>query len=176
MSNYVYIATSLDGFIADEDGGIDWLMEIPNPDESDYGYADFIEKIDALVMGRNTFEKVLTFGEWPYSKRVFVLSNSLTEIPDQLIDKVEIFKGDIRGVVQDLNRQGYENLYIDGGKVIQCFLKEDLIDELIITKIPMLLGRGIPLFGDIDQNLKFKHKKTEILNKMLVKSCYSRDR
>ncbi len=71
MANYVYIATSLDGFIADKDGGLDWLMEIPSPDNSDYGFAEFMDRVDALVMGRNTFDKVVTFGEWPYTKHRF---------------------------------------------------------------------------------------------------------
>lgn len=176
MANYVYIATSLDGFIATEDGGLDWLMEVPNPDKSDYGFADFIKGIDALVMGRNTFEKVLTFGEWSYNKPVFVLSNSLTEVPKNLTDKAEIVKGDIASVIHKLNQQGYKNLYIDGGKVIQSALKEDLIDELIINRIPILLGKGLPLFGENDLILKFKHTKTEIFSNTLVMSHYSRDR
>jgi len=176
MANYVYIATSLDGFIATEDGGIDWLMEIPNPDKNDYGYFEFMDGIDALVMGRNTFDKVLTFGEWHYTKPVFVLSNSLAEIPENLIGKAEIVKGDIRGVIQNLNKQGYKNLYIDGGKVIQSFLKEDLIDELIISRVPVLLGEGIPLFGETNSLLKFNHIKTETFNNSLVKSCYVRNR
>ena len=176
MSNYVYIAASLDGFIADKDGELDWLMEIPNPDKSDYGFADFMDRVDALVMGRNTFDKVVSFGEWPYAKPVFVLSNCLKKIPERLMGKVEIVKGDINDVVKSLNEQGFKNLYIDGGKVIQSFLNDDLIDELIITRIPILLGKGIPLFGDIDHSLKFKHMKTEVLNDMLVKSYYSRHR
>jgi len=176
MSTYVFVATSLDGFIADENGGIDWLIEVPNPDKTDYGYAELMKNTDALVMGRSTFEKVLTFGEWFYTKPVFVLSNSLTEIPENLIGKVEIVKGDVQDVVKNLNSQGYKNLYIDGGKLIQGFLKEDLIDELIINKIPILLGKGIPLFGDIDQKLKFKHTKTEVFNDSLVMSRYLRDR
>jgi dihydrofolate reductase len=176
MANYVYIATSLDGFIATVDGGIDWLNEIPNPDQSDYGYAEFISGIDALVMGRGTFEKVLTFGDWPYDIPVFVLSNRLTTAPEHLTDKVEIVKGKISEVINILNQRGYSNLYIDGGKVIQSFLREDLIDELIITRIPILLGDGIPLFGKLDQILKFKHKKTETHNNMLVKSSYTRNR
>jgi len=176
MANYVFVATSLDGFIADENGGIDWLMEVPNPDKTDYGYAELMKNTDALVMGRSTFEKVLTFGEWFYTKPVFVLSSSLTEVPENLIGKVEIVKGDIQDVVQNLNSQGYKNLYIDGGKLIQSFLKEDLIDELIINKIPILLGKGIPLFGEIDQRLKFKHTKTEVFNDSLVMSRYLRDR
>jgi len=176
MSNYVFVATSLDGFIADEDGGIDWSIKVPNPDKTDYGYAELIKKTDALVMGRSTFEKVLTFGEWFYTKPVFVLSNSLVAIPENLTGKVKIVKGDISDVLKDLNRQGYKNLYIDGGKLIQSFLKEDLIDELIINRIPILLGKGIPLFGEIDQKLKLKHTKTEVFNDSLVMSHYSRDR
>ena len=176
MSNYVFVATTLDGFIADVDGEIDWLTEAPNPDKTDYGYAELMENIDALVMGRGTFEKVLTFGEWFYTKPVFVLSSTLTEIPENLADKVKIIKGDIINVVQSLSSQGYKNLYVDGGKLIQGFLKEDLIDELIINRIPILLGKGIPLFGKIDQRLKFKHKKTKVFNDSLVMSYYSRDR
>jgi dihydrofolate reductase len=176
MANYVYIATSLDGFIATVDGGIDWLNEIPNPQKSDYGYAEFMSGIDALVMGRGTFEKVLTFGDWSYNKPVFVLSNSLTTAPEHLKDKVEIASGDINKLVKQLNQRGYNNLYIDGGKVIQSFLEEDLIDELIITRVPILLGDGIPLFGKLNQILKFKHSNTETYNNMLVKSTYTRNR
>jgi dihydrofolate reductase len=175
MANYVYIATSLDGFIATTDGGVEWLNDIPNPDESDYGYAEFTSGIDALVMGRGTYEKVLTFGDWPYKKPVFVLSNSLTKVSQELKDKVEIVSGDLDELVKQLNQRGYSNLYIDGGKVIQSFLREDLIDELIITRIPILLGDGIPLFGKLGKTLKFKHKKTEIFNNALVQSSYVRD-
>jgi len=113
---------------------------------------------------------------WFYTKPVFVLSSNLTEIPENLVDKVKIIKGDILDVVQNLSSQGYKNLYVDGGKLIQGFLKEDLIDELIINRIPILLGKGIPLFGEIDQKLKFKHTKTEVFNDSLVISHYLRDR
>ena len=93
MANYVYIATSLDGFIATVDGGIDWLNDVPNPDKSDYGYAEFMNGIAALVMGRRTFEKVLTFDAWPYDKPVFVLSNSLTELPENMTDGGDVSYG-----------------------------------------------------------------------------------
>ena len=176
MSNCVYIATSIDGFIATSIGGLDWLMEIPNPEKSDYGFSEFIDNIDAIVMGRNTFDKVLTFSEWPYNKPVFVLSNNTIDVPQTLTDKAETLSGEVKAITNQLNDKGYKNLYIDGGKVIQSFLKEDLIDELIITKIPILLGDGIPLFGKIDDSLKFKHTKTEIFNDSLVKSHYVRDR
>ncbi|MHA2059729.1 MAG: dihydrofolate reductase family protein [Candidatus Ranarchaeia archaeon] len=176
MTNFVYIATSLDGFIATKDGGIEWLSEIPNPDQNDYGYAEFLKNIDAIVMGRITFEKVLTFSDWAYTKPVFVLSNSLTKLPEEFTEDVEIVKGDIVELVRVLDQKGYHNLYVDGGKVIQSFLKEDLIDELIITRIPVLLGAGIPLFAEIGQFLRFNHEDTTIFENGLVKSHYRRNK
>jgi len=92
LTNYVYIATSLDGYIAKPNGTLDWLNNIPNPDKSDYGYSDFIKHIDAIVMGKNTYQKVLSFGKWPYNKPVFILSNSLKEIPKNLIGRAKIIK------------------------------------------------------------------------------------
>lgn len=176
MTNYVYIATSLDGFIATDNGSIDWLDEIPNPDNNDFGYADFMNGIDALVMGRKTFEKVLTFDVWPYDKPVFVLTSSMVQVPQELEGKVELVHGTPRDVVTQLKELGHHNLYIDGGITIQGFLEEDLIDEMVITRAPILLGNGIPLFGKISQKLQFKHKSTEILNEILVKSHYIRNR
>lgn len=176
MTNYVYIATSLDGFIATSDGGLDWLEFFPNPEQSDYGYAEFMNCIDAIVMGRNTFEKVLSFGEWPYNKPVFILSKTLTTLPEHICDRAEIINGDIQNIVTQLNQLGYQNLYIDGGRVIQSFLQEDLIDQMIITRVPILLGEGFPLFGQLNQHLKFRHKKTEIYNDIQVKTHYIRDR
>ena len=133
MANIIYIATSLDGFIAASDGGIEWLNEIPNPEQSDYGWSDFISGIDAILMGRNTFEKVLTFGFWPYEKPVFVITNSLKKLPKDIVGKAEIVKGSINEIIDQLNQRGYINIYVDGGKVIQSFLAEDMIDEMIIT-------------------------------------------
>jgi dihydrofolate reductase len=176
MTNYVYIATSLDGFIAASDGGLDWLEEIPNPEKNDFGYAEFMRGIDAIVMGRKTFEKVLTFGAWSYDKPVFVPSKSKITIPDELEDKVEIITGNPRKLINQLKAKGHQNLYIDGGVTIQGFLEEDLIDEMIITKVPVLLGNGIPLFDNLTRKLHFKHEKTEIFNEMLVKSHYKRVR
>ena len=176
MTNCVYVATSLDGFIATSNGGLDWLEDIPNPEQSDYGYAEFVKSIDAIVMGRNTFEKVITFSQWVYDKPVFILSNSLTKLPEHILDRAEIIRGDIKELITQLNQKGYKNLYIDGSRVIQSFFREDLIDEIIITRVPILLGEGIPLFGKVEQSLKFKHKKTDIYNNILVKSYYTRDR
>lgn len=174
MPCYVYIAESLDGYIAKKDGDINWLNEIPNPDKSDFGFAEFMEEIDAVVMGRKTFEKVLSFGEWPYTKPVFVLSNSKTKIPDELVDKCEFVKGELKEIVKNLNEHNLKHLYIDGGLTIQGFLNEDLIDEMIITRIPILLGEGINLFGELKKEMKFKHSYTKIYNDNLVKTSYLR--
>ena len=175
--NYVFIATSIDGYIAEKDGGIDWLDTIPNPDGSDMGYVNFIKNIDAIVMGRVSFEKVLSFDiEWPYIVPVLVLSNSLIKIPKELIGKVEIISGTPQEIIKTAHSKGYKNLYIDGGKTVQSFLKEDLIDEMIITTIPILLGAGIPLFSELSNKMKFKHIKTDIFLKELVQRHYSRKR
>lgn len=176
MPNYVYIATSLDGYIATSDDGLDWLYAVPNPDNDDYGYADFIKGIDALVMGRKTFEKVLTFDSWPYTKPVFVLSNSLNQLPEVVKNKAEKVSGVLRMLVKQLNAKGYRNLYVDGGSTIRSFLAEDLIDEMTITRVPVLLGSGIPLFTQLTDTLTFEHQKTEVLSSALVKSHYIRTR
>lgn len=176
MVVYVYVATSLDGFIAASDGGVDWLMEVPNPDGSDFGFGEFMRGVDALVMGRNTFEMVLGFGSWPYHKPVFVLSSTLREIPETLAGKAEIVRGPLDELLRRLAERGFRNLYVDGGQVIQSFLAEDRVDELIITRVPIVLGEGIPLFGHMPRRLKFEHRKTEVLAGTLVKSHYLRIR
>lgn len=175
MPNFVYIATSLDGFIADKNNQIDWLHQIPNPTGDDCGFAEFMQRIDALVMGRNTLEVVLSFDcDWPYSKPVFVLSNTLHRVPEKLSGKVFLVKGELKEVIENLNKQGFKNLYIDGGKTIQSFLQQDLIDELIITTIPVLLGGGIPLFAELKAPLKFKHVKATRYLDCLVQNHFIR--
>ena len=174
MSNIVYIAASLDGFIAKKNGNIDWLFEIPNPDGGDYGFTEFLKNIDAIVMGRNTFELVLTFGEWPYSKPVFVLSKTLQSVQKSLAGKVEILKGNPDSIVKKLNSRKLNNLYIDGGITIQNFLEQELIDEIIITRIPILLGGGISLFANLANEQKYEHIKTVVYNNALVKSHYKK--
>ena len=176
MSNIIYIATSIDGYIAKVDGSINWLTEIPNPGNSDYGFSAFLKGIDGILMGRKTFETVQGFDEWPFTKPVFVLSNSLSELHGRWASKAEIIKGDLKQTVKLLNNKGIVNLYIDGGKTINSFLSLDLIDEMIITKIPILLGKGIPLFHDGGLELKFKHAETDVYNGGLVKTRYVRER
>ncbi len=177
MPNIVYIGMSLDGYIADRDGGLDFLEAVPNPEGNDLGYTAFIDRVDALVMGRVTMETVLGFGiDWPYTKPVFVLSSTMTEVPEELIEKVEIVNGDLNEIVSSLQAKGFENLYIDGGRVIQSFLQEDLIDEMILTRLPFLIGGGTSLFGDLTDPLLFSHTKTEVLLDEIVQSHYLRKR
>lgn len=147
---YVFIATSLDGFIARADGSIDWL-EAANtavPPGEDCGYAEFMAGVDALMMGRNTFEKVLTFGFWPYGdKRVFVLSSRGVTIAPELHDRVSVERGEPAELLARIGGLGFSRLYLDGGETIRRFLRAGRVDELTITTIPVLLGSGISLFG-----------------------------
>jgi len=176
MSNLVFIATSLDGYISDKNDGLDWLQSVPNPNNLDMGWKEFINRIDAIVMGRKTFEKVCGFNcPWPYPKPVFVLSNSLSSLPGEYAGKAELINGSLSDVLAAIHGKGYKELYIDGGSVIQSFLKEDLIDEMIITVIPVLLG-GSPLFGDLDEPIGFDHVKTEVFLNAIVQNHYRRRR
>lgn len=176
MGNIVYIACSIDGYIADRDGSITFLQSVPMSDEVMGLFTTFMGSVDAIVMGRNTYNTVLDFGgEWPYSKKVFVLSHSLSEIRDDLVGKVEIVNSDnVATMVDSLNDRGFHRLYIDGGSVIQSFLKENLIDELIISTIPVVLGGGIPLFKELSSPITFKLISSKIIDKVMVQSHFKR--
>src|SRR6185503_18576260 len=171
MRTTVYVGTSLDGFIARKDGDIDWLVKYQNKEVHD-SYKDFMNRVDAMVIGRGTFEKVITFAEWPYEKKVFILSNSLKQLPEIVKEKAALVAMKPAALLNYLSDKGFSNIYVDGGKVIQCFLREDLIDELIITKVPELIGSGIPLFGYLEKDLRFEHISTNIYSDGLVKSHY----
>lgn len=172
MKNKVFIATSLDGFIADDNGGIEWLSEMPNPSGGDGGYAQFMDSIDSILMGRNTFQKVMSFGiDWPYSKKVFVWSNTLKELPSTLQGKVEIVHGPIEQILHYIHEQRFLNLYVDGGKTIQSFLQAGLIHEIILTQVPIILGHGIPLFQGVPKT-RLTHKKTETFDNGMVQAHY----
>ena len=175
--NKVFIARSLDGYIAGKNGEIDWLDLIPNPDGLDLGYYGFMAGIDALIMGRSSFETVMGFGgEWHYKVPVFVWSSTLESIPDNYQDKAERVAGNVHEVLEAVHEKGFGRLYIDGGKTIQSFLKEDLIDEMIITSLPILLGEGIPLFGELSRRLEFEHVESQVLLGHLVQNHYKRKR
>lgn len=176
-SNSVFIATSIDGFIADKNGGIDWLHSVPNPENDDMGYSDFMSTIDAIVMGRTTFETVCGFDiDWPYEIPVFVLSNTLTELPKEYSGKVFLKNGSLKEILSDIHERGFYHLYIDGGKTIQNFLKEDLIDEMITTTIAVLLGGGIPLFSELPTQLNFEYISSNIYLGKVVQNHFKRVR
>lgn len=169
----VYIATSLDGFIARPDGDVDWLHEgEPPPEGEDYGWQAFMDSIDILVMGRNTFEKVLTFGSWPYQKPVVVLSRSLTIVPEHLKSQVTIEAAEPHSFIQSLTERGIKRIYLDGGALIQSFLRAGLVDDLCITRIPRLLGQGIPLFGSLEQDILLQLTDVKSWPNGLVKTTY----
>jgi dihydrofolate reductase len=173
--NSVFIATSLDGFIADKNGGVEWLHSIPNPDNNDMGYVEFNNGIDALVMGRTTFETVIGFDvPWPYNKPVFVLSNKLKEIPESHKDKAFLVNGSLTEILEQIHGKGYGRLYIDGGTTIRSFLKEDLIDEMVLTTIPILLGGGSSLFGDLPNELNFELIGTKTFLNQISQRHYKR--
>jgi len=159
MKCSVYIATTVDGFIATPDGGIEWLHKPEYEDAASIGlaYNEFISAIDAIIMGRHTYEKALTFDEWYYQDtEVIVLTSQDPKLPERLIGKVRFTSGTPQKIVSELAKAGKKHVYIDGGITIQRFLKEKLITELTITVIPILLGSGIPLFGNegIEQPLE----------------------
>lgn len=169
-----FIATSLDGFIARPDGSIDWLT---NPDyeipEQDFGYQLFMNSVDVLVMGRNTYEKVLTFDEWPYGdKPVVVLCHEPPTQPNEQGVKVEFLSGSPAEVVSQLSNCGFRHVYLDGGQTIQGFLRDKLVDELTITRIPILLGQGLPLFGELDHDIRLEQVQTTAYPNGFVQSVY----
>ena len=167
----VFIATSLDGFIAREDGALDWL---PGGDVEDHGYHEFIASVDALVIGRKTFETVLSFSEWPYgSKPVVVLSSTPSRIVAPKGAVCEAIAGTPQEIVARLADRGMRDLYIDGGVTIQRFLEAGLIQRVIITRIPVLLGSGIPLFGALSRDVRLEHVATRSYPSGLVQSEYA---
>jgi dihydrofolate reductase len=151
----VFIATSLDGFIARPDGSIDWLEHanavVPPPD---CGYGAYMRTVDGLVMGRHSFEFVMSFAEWPYGTTpVHVLSSRMTALPPAAPATVSLSREEPAQLVDRLSQRGARHLYIDGGVTIQRFLRAGLIDQLIVTQIPVLLGQGRPLFGPTDADV-----------------------
>lgn len=174
MKASVNIATSLDGFIARENGELDWLPSGGSGEGSeDYGYKAFVDTVDVLVMGRNTYEKVLTFDSWPYGKKpVVVLSHRPLDIPKSIAQSVESMSCTPAELISRLAARGAKHLYIDGGKTIQGFLNAGLIQRLIITRIPVLIGSGISLFGPLQRDIKLRHIETRSFSAGLVQSEY----
>ena len=169
MKASVFVGTSLDGFIARVDGSLDFL---PAGGGEPHGYDEFMATVDALVIGRNTYETVLGFDAWPYAQKpVFVLSTRpLAKAPAGAL--VEPIEGSPADVVSLLERRGVHHIYVDGGITIQAFLRAGLIQHLTVTRVPVLIGTGIPLFGELPRDIPLTHLATHQYASGLVKSEY----
>ena len=168
----LYIAESLDGFIAKEDNDISWLSIVEKPNE-DYGYNNFVNTIDTVIMGRKTYEKVLSFGiEFPHKDKIsYVLSRTL----EGTNENVEFYNGTINDLIKKLKSEDGKNIFIDGGaEVVREFRNENLIDEYIISIIPVLLGKGIRLFKDANMENKLKLIESKVFDSGLVQLKYER--
>jgi dihydrofolate reductase len=170
MTISVFVGASVDGFIARTNGALDFL---PEGGGEPHGYNEFIAGVDALVIGRNTFETVLAFDPWPYgNKRVVVLSSRPIDLSAALGASVEQMDGPPSQIVAQLAASGAHHLYVDGGITIQRFLRAGLIERLIVTRVPVLIGEGIPLFGSLPRDVRLKHIATQHYPSGLVKSEY----
>ncbi len=170
MKASVFIGTSLDGFIARRNGEFDFL---PADGGEPHGYTEFMASVDAIVIGRKTFETVLPMKPWPYGKkRVVVLSSHPIDLSSVVGGAVEQMSGPPREIVSKLAASGAQHLYIDGGITIQRFLREGLIQRLIITRVPVLIGEGIPLFGSLPHDIRLRHINTKQYPSGLVSSEY----
>ena len=170
-STAAFIGISLDGFIAREDDDLSWLFTHGTTEGS--GYEALMADIDTLVMGRGTFDVVTTFDQWPYKgKRVVVLSTSSPEIPEHLLPYVEVMSLDPVALLKHLGESGTKRVYVDGGLTIQGFLRAGVLDEIILTRVPVLIGTGKPLFGDIGRDVVLQHVETRTLTGGSVQSHY----
>ncbi len=171
MRTSVFVGTSLDGFIARPDGTLDFLSA-GEAEPEPFGFEEFLSTVDALVMGRNTYEVVLPFPTWPYgAKPVFVLSSRpLPPPPDGAI--VERIFGTPPEVLSQLSTRGFGHVYVDGGATIQAFLRAGLVQRLVVSRVPVLIGAGIPLFGALDRDIQLRHVATRHFSSGLVQSEY----
>lgn len=170
MTATVFVGASVDGFIARSNDDLDFL---PPGGGEPHGYNEFIASIDAIVIGRKTFEKVLTLGPWAYGdKRVVVLSSRPLDLSAAVGGSVEQMGGPPAEIVAHLAASGARELYIDGGITIQRFLRAGLIQRLIITRVPVLIGEGVPLFGTLPRDIRLRHVATRHYPSGLVQSEY----
>lgn len=174
---HVFIAISLDGYIARPDGDIEWLLQRDDPAE-DHGYNDFIADKDVIVMGRGSYEKVASFDPWPYDRPVVVMSNKLagTPVPEALEGKVRFTSGSPREVLDQLASENVRRVYLDGGQLVQSFLREGLVEDMVITTAPVLIGAGRPLFGALTNDVDLVLVASRSFPSGLVQSTYRIER
>jgi dihydrofolate reductase len=175
----IFIGTSLDGFIARENGDIDWLNninKIATPGE-DFGFNSFLESVDIIVMGRKTFEQVITFNDWLYKDiKVIVLTSKDIEIPEKL-NKTVTTSNTLSSaqLIKELSNQSINHIYVDGGTVMRDFLSEGLVDEITVTIVPILIGKGKSFSGLLPKDLYLKHLKTTVYDFGFVQNKYKFD-
>ena len=168
----LYIAASIDGYIAGPNGEIDWLHSIDNPDKLDFGYTKFYKSIDTTIMGNSTYKQILSFGvNFPYPEKTnFVFTNNRSESDT---DHVKFVNSDLEKFVIDLKNSSGKNIWlIGGGKTNSFFFNNNFIDEIILTTIPIILGRGIPLFEDSVGKKKMRMSKIKSYNCGIVQCIY----
>jgi dihydrofolate reductase len=169
MKLFVFVGTSLDGFIARKNGAYDFL---PVDGGEPHGYDEFIASVDTILIGRNTLEVVLKLPSWPYGdKRVVVLSHRPLDL-SRIAGRVEQMSGDPEQIVRELAATGAQQVYVDGGVTVQEFLRAGLIHHVTITRVPVLIGEGIPLFGSVGRDIKLRHVGTRQYKSGLVSSDY----
>ena len=165
----VFVGTSLDGFIARPNGNFDFLPENPEP----HGFDEFFASVDALLIGRKTYETALGFGAWPYgTKPVFVLS-SRPLAPAPASAAVHHAAGTPKQIMAQLAQRGVRHVYVDGGQTVQSFLRAGMIDRITITRVPVIIGSGIDIFGPVDQDIRLEHIATRHFPSGLVQSEYA---
>jgi dihydrofolate reductase len=169
MTASVFVGTSLDGFIARTNGDLDFL---PPGGGEPHGYDEFMATVDALVIGRKTFETVLTFDKWPYGEKTVIVLSTRPLAPTPLGAVVERMSGTPAEILSQLTARGIRHIYVDGGITIQRFLQDGLIQRLVITRVPVLIGTGIPLFGPVPRDIVLRHVGTRQYASGLVQSEY----
>lgn len=178
-----YIASSVDGYIATHDGGVEWLENAGNPESGDRepvgdaGFAAFMDSVDCMIMGRKTMEKIASFkltpAQWPYGDiPVFVLSDTVKSPPESLENRVKMYSGDLAALTEKLASEGHNHAYIDGGTTITSFINLGLLDEICVTQIPVLLGRGLPLFGDLERQIQLGNAEARVLSNDFIQWKY----
>lgn len=182
MKCSIFIGTSLDGYIATEEGDVDWLQDsvdasIDMGDDADMGFNQYLSSVDCIIMGRKSMEKVSSFNltdeQWPYRDiPIFVLSRTVKEAPENLKGKVELFSGDISVLVARLDDEGFQHAYVDGGTAICSFLNKQFINEITTTTVPLILGGGIALFNQLEKPVAVSDPKLKVYPNGCVKQTY----
>lgn len=167
----VFVGMSVDGFLARPDGAFDFLSGDGGGDEP-HGFEEFMATVDALVMGRNTFDVIRDMRPWPYGGKPVIVLTSRPLVAPEVDSPVEAMSGTPAEIVARLASRGLRHLYVDGGLTIQSFLRADLIQRIVLTRVPVLIGVGIPLFGSVAQDVRLRHVATRVLADRMVQSEY----